>query len=561
MIPPLLLDVEPHHLVIDLCAAPGSKTAQLIEALHVDASKPPTGVVIANDSDYRRSHMLIHQTKRLNSPNLIVTNHDAQLFPRVRANEEGTEYIKFDRVLCDVPCSGDGTMRKNIQVWSKWSPGDALGLHPTQINILMRGIKMLKPGGRLVYSTCSLNPIENEAVVAEALRLSKGSVKLINCDDRLPGLERVPGITHWPVMGKDKQYKEIGAEGLLKSTFPPTKEEIEEFRLENCIRVYPHLQDTGGFFISVFEKNEIPPKVNINEKVNVNDVKVTTENNKRELTSISDSEETSSKKPKLETSKPQTIKKIKLPRDANEEPFKFLSSDNEVLKNIWDFYGISQELKRDNFLVRNATGEPIRTIYYSSSVVKNILKFNEGKLKFVHAAIKAFTSQKNEGSCNWRVQSESVSLIYPFVSNERKLIGSLPLLLQLCQITFPKFDDLKGIDNDFSKNIENVPQGCAFLKIPRDGKLDDLVLPLWKGKSSVNMMLPKKDTEELLHRIFKIENVKEIKQKQAPSEITNDNKIEEKVEEKSEVKTEAKIEEKPELNIEEKAEVITTEST
>ena len=130
MIPPLLLDVQPHHAVMDLCAAPGSKTAQLIEDIH---SVPnPTGFVVANDSDYKRSHMLTHQVKRLNSPNLIVTNHDAQFYPRIKLD---SEYLKFDRVLCDVPCSGDGTMRKNINVWKDWTVGNGLGLHPTQINI------------------------------------------------------------------------------------------------------------------------------------------------------------------------------------------------------------------------------------------------------------------------------------------------------------------------------------------------------------------------------------------------------------------------------------------
>jgi tRNA (cytosine34-C5)-methyltransferase len=80
MIPPLLLDVKPHHKVLDMCAAPGSKTAQLLELLHAEDTLP-SGFVIANDKDHKRCYILLHQTNRINSPCLIVTNHDASVFP------------------------------------------------------------------------------------------------------------------------------------------------------------------------------------------------------------------------------------------------------------------------------------------------------------------------------------------------------------------------------------------------------------------------------------------------------------------------------------------------
>jgi multisite-specific tRNA:(cytosine-C5)-methyltransferase len=84
------------------------------------------------------------------------------------------EPLLFDRILCDVPCSGDGTMRKNLGIWKTWQPMDGNGLHGLQLRILQRAMKMLAPQGRIVYSTCSLNPVENEAVVAGALRSNPG---------------------------------------------------------------------------------------------------------------------------------------------------------------------------------------------------------------------------------------------------------------------------------------------------------------------------------------------------------------------------------------------------
>ncbi len=120
MIPPLVLDVQPHHKVLDMCAAPGSKTAQLIEAIHKNEDTLSSGMVVANDADNSRCYMLVHQARRLQSPNFVITNCDASIYPRLSVKDEETgelKGLKFDRVLVDVPCSGDGTLRKNVDVW------------------------------------------------------------------------------------------------------------------------------------------------------------------------------------------------------------------------------------------------------------------------------------------------------------------------------------------------------------------------------------------------------------------------------------------------------------
>ena len=325
MIPPMLMDVQPGMTVLDMCAAPGSKTAQLVEMVHGgeesrmrkviqgveerDGREPSpegkltqmeltteeqqgdwsddgrtTGLVIANDSDYKRVQMLIHQLKRLNSPNLIFTNHDATMFPSIRLPRDASpgkgqpalNYLKFDRILADVPCSGDGTCRKNANVWKDWNPANALGLFTTQVRILVRALQMLKVGGRVVYSTCSMNPVENEAVIATAIERCGGlpKVGLLDCSDVLPKLYRRSGMNSWKVMDKtgrcwqswsevQKTMDENGIEGLgrLNEGMFPRSEETETLPLERCMRVYPHLQDTGGFFITVLEKkDDIRPK-------------------------------------------------------------------------------------------------------------------------------------------------------------------------------------------------------------------------------------------------------------------------------------------------------------
>lgn len=510
MIPPLLLDVKPHHYVLDMCAAPGSKTAQLVEALHAeDEKKLPTGFVLANDSDYKRSHMLVHQVKRLNSPNFLVVNHDAQLFPRVKLNGEA-EYLKYDRILCDVPCSGDATMRKNINVWKDFRVGNALGLHPLQFNILNRGLQLLKRGGRLVYSTCSLSPIENEAVVAEALRRWGKKIKLVNVDNELPGLKRRQGISDWKVFGKDMEIKNKGEDGLPDTLFPPTEEEAKDFNLQNCVRVYPHLQNTGGFFITVFEKLDDEP---VKRKA-VDAGSESLDAKKPKLADASESNETSTPQPVVVSNdtvvadKPVEMKKTKLPRDANEEPFIFLDPENPKIAECYGFYGFSDSFRKDCTLVRNLTGEPVRTVYYASPPIKELLTIKEQKLKLVHGGIKLFVAQRSEStSCPWRIQTEALHTIEHFVGKERRLKCNLELLRYLFTNGFPKIDEIReqNIDAEFLEGLESKEEGCLFLEVERGNNLEALFLPIWKGRSNVNLMVSKKDTHELLSRVFDID--------------------------------------------------------
>lgn len=513
MIPPLVLDVEPHHHVLDMCAAPGSKTAQLIESLHTfkdsnDETLQPTGFVMANDSDYRRSYMLVHQIKRLNSSNVVVVNHDAQMFPKMKLEENGP-YVKFDRILCDVPCSGDATMRKNIMVWKEWRYGNGLGLHPLQLNILKRGLQLLKPGGRLVYSTCSLNPIENEAVVASALKLWDGKVKLVDSSDRLPGLIRHKGVSSWKVFGKDGEEKQpLGDEKLPATLFPPTEEEAKDLHLERCMRVYPQDQNTGGFFITVFEKDA--------EKEVEKDKDVPNVDNKREASESIESD--NAKKQKTEDSNVNTIvkqRREKLPIDANEEPFIFIKEDNAELQKCWDFYEVSDDFAKNCTLVRNATGEPLRSIYYVAPVIKKILQNNDQKLRFIYTGIKLFVSQKSD-VCPWRIQNECLNVIRPFLPASRQLEINLDLLKLLLLEASPSVVEIRNskADPKFMEDVASLGEGSCFVKIKTDIQGgEELFFPLWKGKSSFNLMVNKHETAELLYRLYNIDKAALDKQK------------------------------------------------
>lgn len=154
--------------------------------------------MVANDSEYKRCQLLTHQIKRLQSPCVVVTNHDATCMPNIFAGPENTP-ISFDRILADVPCSGDGTIRKNLDLWRVFHPNQALSLHPIQYRILKRGLELLAIGGILVYSTCSMNPVENEAVLCRILNETGDAVELVDCESKLPELKRLGGMKSWKV--------------------------------------------------------------------------------------------------------------------------------------------------------------------------------------------------------------------------------------------------------------------------------------------------------------------------------------------------------------------------
>lgn len=273
MIPVSLLDVQPHHVILDMCSAPGSKTSQIIERMHtLWASDPaseitayPPGVCVANELSPKRAHMLIHHISALNSPSLVVQTRCAQLLPNMFYADTGAR-IQYDRVLADVPCSGDGTLRKAPALWQKWNAGCGAGLHKLQLQIAKRGAHLLKVGGRMVYSTCSLNPIENESVVAALIREAGGCLKVVDASGDLEGLAKYSGLLKWKAGWGEEffdSYEEVPKklQKKIQPTFFPPKgeEEAKKLGLDKCMRMIPHLSNTGGFFVAVLEKSGALP--------------------------------------------------------------------------------------------------------------------------------------------------------------------------------------------------------------------------------------------------------------------------------------------------------------
>ena len=214
MLPPLFLDIQEDDIVLDMCAAPGSKTSQLLEMMYGEGKALRKGCVIANDADYSRAQMLIHQINRSGTAGMAVINHPGQFLPELYSHKVNhiKQKFQFDKILCDVPCSGDGATRKIPLKWTHWHTKDGLTLHPLQLSILMKSINLLKRGGMIVYSTCSLNPIENEAVLSALLSKVTRGLEIVDIHEQF-GFKSRRGMLHWEVCGTETVTNKVEVNG------------------------------------------------------------------------------------------------------------------------------------------------------------------------------------------------------------------------------------------------------------------------------------------------------------------------------------------------------------
>lgn len=216
----VLLDPRPGEYVLDLCAAPGGKATHLLTRMR------DTGLLVANETVRSRANVLLANLELLGARSILVTSESAQAL---------TEHWRevFDRVLVDAPCSGEGLFRKNPIARREWSPSAVEGCAARQDMLLIMAADLVREGGRLVYSTCTFSPEENEAVVARFLH-ARQDYHLIE-PPHLPGFS--PGRPDW--IASDL------ARGLP---------------LDRCVRLWPHLTVGEGHFIAVLEREGSAPR-------------------------------------------------------------------------------------------------------------------------------------------------------------------------------------------------------------------------------------------------------------------------------------------------------------
>ena len=215
MLPALTLNPKPNEIILDLCAAPGSKTTQIA------ASMENTGLLIANDVNLGRIRVLATNLERCGVSNTIVTRKQGfDLCKKLK--QQG---FLFDKILLDAPCSGEGTLRSSLATYQMWNIQSVKNLSNIQKSLLASCIELLKEGGEIVYSTCTHAPEENEEVLDFILKkFDNVEIESIH----LP-LKYRTGLTKWDGKNYDKN-------------------------VEKACRLYPQDNDTEGFFVAKLKK-------------------------------------------------------------------------------------------------------------------------------------------------------------------------------------------------------------------------------------------------------------------------------------------------------------------
>ena len=207
MLPPLALDIK--EKILDMCAAPGSKTGQIASMMK------NKGLIIANDYDYKRLKALTLNLQRLGVMNTVITNMKGYF---IKEN--------FDSILLDAPCSGTGTIRKSPGTVRIYNPNMIRKLCADQKGLINNAFKILNKGGSLVYSTCSLEPEENEGVIDFLLnRYDDAKIEKI----KFKGLKTSSAILDF----EGKKYNE---------------------EIKKSVRIWPQNNDTEGFFVCKIRK-------------------------------------------------------------------------------------------------------------------------------------------------------------------------------------------------------------------------------------------------------------------------------------------------------------------
>ncbi len=209
MIPSVVLDPKPGDIVLDMCAAPGSKASQIAQYMK------NKGVLVANDVSGKRLAPLGINMQRCGVSNCVITLIQGWKFKN----------FEFDKILVDAPCSGTGTIRKSLRTIKDWNPNSIRIMAGQQKRLLGTAFENLRKGGIIIYSTCSLEPEENEGVISWLLDKFEDA----KLEDIKLNIKRSS-----PVL-------EFGGKKYNPS-------------VSKCLRIYPQDNDTEGFFVSRIRK-------------------------------------------------------------------------------------------------------------------------------------------------------------------------------------------------------------------------------------------------------------------------------------------------------------------
>ncbi len=223
MLPSIILNPKEGDLVLDMASSPGSKTT------HMAMMMNNKGMILANDLSSKRIRGLISNLKRLCVCNTSVVRKNGIIFGRNFPNT-------FDKILLDAPCTGDGLIRKDRKVLDIWNEYNIKQMSKLQKTLIDSAFKSLRPGGSMVYSTCTLSPEEDEEVISYLVEQYKDIVEIQDLSKLLKGFGY-------------KEDKLLSLQGITSFENKKYSKEVKK-----TLRVWPHIFNTEGFFIAKIKK-------------------------------------------------------------------------------------------------------------------------------------------------------------------------------------------------------------------------------------------------------------------------------------------------------------------
>jgi len=449
---------------------------------------------------------LAHHSRRMRSPAFIITHHDATTLPMLPA-EDGKTSTGFDRILCDVPCTGDGTMRKAPHLWKKWSPAGGIGLHPLQLRIALRAARLLRVGGDMCYSTCSLNPLENEAVVAELVRCCGGSLQIVDVSDRLPELQRWPGLTEWRVMTPDHKFFTTHDEALAarkttcnKGFFAPPKADGEAMGLPHCLRLVPHLQDTGGFFVCILRKLAELPEDAESKASNkaARGVKRPAED------SVQEPDKEAEEVAAALAAQEDVVINADLPAMIKEDPFHQLiggevTNGTAVAAQLQSFYQLEEAFPMHQLFSRSTQGG--RLVLVSPAILHLLQNDPKREFKAINSGARVFEKcnfMSGERGCQLRLVQEGVHLVAPFMKARNVPVSIEDFTLMAAKKSV-KLTELSC--EDTKTTLMALEVGSLVLRVALPDSQEVLYAVAERGEAFVQLFVDKDETRELLRRV------------------------------------------------------------
>ncbi|WAR12208.1 NSUN2-like protein [Mya arenaria] len=407
------------------------------------------------------------------------------LFSEEKGHDQDSKVL-YDRIFLDGASSNDGSLRSNPKLRIGWSITNAQKNHTELKKQVRRALELLEINGQLVYSTQSMNPLENEAVVAAIMSEAPGALKLVDVKNKLPSFHIRQGMTQWKVL--------VMSQGLVfydkfddapawyqkeneRSLFPP--DNIGALNIEKCLRVLPHDNDTGAFFVAVFmkmgdlpwvkeeaeeakvkmetdeaggmadgdaKKEEDKPKyltpLRCDVNVSVTEIEWTTEITDEQLNTRTDTEVSNFGLPEINISKCCIPLSLQRKMKAERSGYKEITEDNPDWAKIKDRFDIKKFDPVPYMLQYDEDGQTNAMYYFCSPDIKKLILYNKD----------AVMSRKSAGGltfmkgCLNTCQDLYPGAVLPLMPYINKRLLSVPksdlvLMLENKEVLFDKFSD------------------------------------------------------------------------------------------------------------------------